>query len=174
MMSRKPESILPVASHLNRRRLLTWLAVGSVALTGCSAMKAANLQAPEIRVRNVTLGNLDLSGLEVLVDLRLRNPNDLTLPITGIEYNLVLDGTRVADGRQAKAVTLPALGEADLQLSMNVNLFKSAMRLVPKLMNPTKPVKSMHYQVGGSVKLDWWYLPSLPFSREGDLPLQIQ
>lgn len=157
---------------LPRRRLLQWLGVGSaLALGGCSMMKTANLEAPEVRVRNVQLGRLDLSGLELIVDLRLRNPNDLALPVTGVEYNLTLQGVKVADGRQAKSVTLPALGEADMRLGLNVNLLTTAAHLLPLLMNPASAPKTLSYKVDGNVKLDWWYMPSIGFNREGEVPL---
>ena len=172
-MSRATESLLLPVSRIPRRRLLGWMALGSVALSsGCAALKG-NLQAPEVRVRDVTLGNLDLSGLEILVNLRLRNPNNVALPVTGIEYNLILENVKVADGREARAVTLPALGEADMQISLNVNLLTSATKLLPILLNPAKTPKSLHYKVDGHVKLDWWYLPSIAFDRSGELPLQI-
>lgn len=162
----------PLASALPRRRLLQWLTVGGAAvLGGCSMMKTANLEAPEVRVRNVQLGRLDLSGLELIVDLRLRNPNDMELPVTGVEYNLTLQGVKVADGRQAKSVTLPALGEADMRLGLNVNLLTTAAHLLPLLMNPASAPKALSYKVDGNVKLDWWYMPTIGFNREGEVPL---
>lgn len=160
------------ARALPRRQLLQWLAVGSTAaLAGCSLLQTANLQAPEVRVRNVQIGRLDLSGLELVVDLRLRNPNDIALPVTGVEYNLMLQGIKVADGRQAQSVTLPALGETDLRLGLNVNLLTTATQLVPLLLNPRAAPKTLSYAVDGSVKLDWWYMPSIGFNRAGEVPL---
>ena len=162
----------PLASALPRRQLLQWLTVGgAVALSGCSMLQTANLEAPEVRVRNVQLGRLDLSGLELIVDLRLRNPNDIALPVTGVEYNLTLQGVKVADGRQAKAVTLPALGEADMRLGLNVNLLTTAAHLLPLLMNPASAPKTLSYKVDGNVKLDWWYMPTIGFDRAGEVPL---
>jgi LEA14-like dessication related protein len=134
-------------------------------------MQAANLKAPEVQVRNVSLGRLDLSGLEMLVDLRLRNPNNIALPITGVEYNLMLQNIKVADGRQAESRILPALGETDVRLGLNLNLLASASQLVPMLLNPQSAPKALNYRVDGSVKLDWWYMPSIPFNRAGEVPL---
>ncbi|HVL01972.1 MAG TPA: LEA type 2 family protein [Dongiaceae bacterium] len=159
-------------SSLSRRQLLHWIGAGSaLALTGCNAIKAANLEAPEVRVANVAMGRFDLSGLELLVDLHLRNPNDIDLPITGLEYNFILQGVKVAEGRQAKSQTLPALGETDMRLGLNVNLLSSAAQLVPMLLNPQALPKSLDYKVDGSVKLDWWYMPKIAFNRAGSVPL---
>ncbi len=164
--------VLHTSRVLPRRQLLQWLTVGTTAaLTGCSLLQSTQLQAPEVQVRNVQIGRLDLSGLELLVDLRLRNPNDLALPVTGVEYNLMLQGVKVADGRQAQSVTLPALGETDLRLGLNVNLLKTATQLVPLLLNPQAAPKALDYAVDGKVKLDWWYMPAISFSRAGAVPL---
>lgn len=155
---------------LSRRRLLQWLALGSAASLGACALKPSML-APEVSVRNVTLSKLDFSGLDLLVDLRVKNPNDVELPITGIEYAVMLQNVRVADGRQARAVTLPALGETDMPLQVTVNLLKTATELVPLLLNKRGAPKALSYRVDGRVKLDWWYMPSIPFNKIGEVAL---
>lgn len=158
---------------LSRRQLLQWIALGSAAsLAACAGLKPQML-APEVSVRNVTMGRFDFSGLDFLVDLRVKNPNDINLPITGIEYGLALQKIRVAEGRQARAVTLPALGETDMPLQVTVNLLKTATELVPLLMNKRTAPKTLSYQVDGQVKLDWWYMPGIPFNKMGEVPLQF-
>lgn len=158
---------------LPRRRLLQWIAIGSAAaVSGCAVLRQ-NLEAPQVSVRNVAMGKFDLSGLDFLVDLRVKNPNDLELPITGIEYGLVLQKVRVAEGRQAHSVILPALGETDMQLGVTVNLLKTATELVPLFLNRRAMPQNLAYQLDGRVKLDWWYMPSIPFSKIGEVPLQF-
>lgn len=161
------------STALPRRQLLQWIALGSAAtLAACAGIKP-NLLAPEVSVRNVTMGKFDFSGLDFLVDLRVKNPNDINLPITGIEYGLVLQKVRVADGKQARSVTLPALGETDMPLQVTVNLLKTATELVPLFLNKRAAPKTLSYQVDGRVKLDWWYMPSIPFNKMGEVPLQF-
>lgn len=168
----RPAALPAPVSLLPRRRLLHWLALGGVvSLAGCSMLKTTTLQAPEVKVRKVSVGRMDLSGLELRVDLQLRNPNDLALPVTGVEYSLMLQGAKVADGRQAKSVTLPALGEAELPLVLKVNLLTAARHLVPLLMNPKPGANTLSYAVDGAVKLDWWYMPTLRFNRAGEVAL---
>ncbi len=167
------EPVIVLPQDLPRRQLLQWLALGSAAaLAACAGIKPQML-APEVSVRNVTMGRFDFSGLDLLVDLRVKNPNDIELPITGIEYGVVLQKVRVAEGKQARAVTLPALGEADMPLQVTVNILKTATELVPLLMNKRKAPKTLSYQVDGRVKLDWWYMPSIPFNKMGEVPLQF-
>lgn len=161
------------AQALDRRRLLQWLAVASAAAVGACAGMPTQLLAPEVSVRNVALGKFDLSGLDVRVDLRVKNPNDLALPLTGIEYGLILQKVKVAEGRQARSVTLPALGETDLPLNLTINLLSTATQLVPLFMNRRTAPKTLSYQVDGRVKLDWWYMPSIPFNKMGEVPLQF-
>ena len=70
-------------------------------------------------------------------------------------------------------MTLPALGETDMPLQVTVNLLKTATELVPLLMNKRAAPKTLSYQVDGRVKLDWWYMPSIPFNKMGEVPLQF-
>lgn len=164
---------MSIAELIDRRRLLRGLALGTAAVVSACAGLPTRLIAPEVRVRNVSLGQLDLSGLDVMVDLRVKNPNNIALPVTGIEYGLMLQKIQVAEGRQARAVTLPALSETDMPLVVTVNLLKTATGLLPLLMNPGKAPKSLAYQVDGRVKLDWWYMPTIPFNQSGEVPLQL-
>jgi len=77
-----------------------------VTTAGCTSwfMKG---EPAEVLVLNVT--PLEVTALEqrLQVDLRIRNPNDFDLFVTGIDFTLNLNGKRLARGLSNKDFTVP-------------------------------------------------------------------
>jgi LEA14-like dessication related protein len=48
--------------------------------------------------------------------LRIQNPNDMAIPITGLSFEVELNGQSFAKGVSDKPVTVPRLGEAILEV----------------------------------------------------------
>lgn len=85
--------------------------VAALTLSGCAFwfMKG---EAPEVLVTNVML--LESSAFEqrLQVDLRIRNPNDFDLAVTGIDFRLDLNGNRLVRGLGNKELVVPRLSDS--------------------------------------------------------------
>jgi LEA14-like dessication related protein len=85
--------------------------VAALTLSGCASwfMKG---EAPEVLVTNVT--PLEASAFEqrLQVDLRIRNPNDFDLAVTGIDFRLDLNGNRLVRGLGNKELVIPRLSDS--------------------------------------------------------------
>lgn len=85
--------------------------VAALTFPGCVSwfMKG---EAPEVLVTNVT--PLEASAFEqrLQVDLRIRNPNDFDLAVTGIDFRLDLNGNRLARGLGNKELVVPRLSDS--------------------------------------------------------------
>jgi len=73
------------------------------------------------RPPSVTLAGMEVveAGLfeqRFLFKLRILNPNDLEIPITGLSFEVALNGQSFATGVSDKPVTVPPLGEAVLEV----------------------------------------------------------
>lgn len=70
-------------------------------LAGCATWLMKG-EPPEVLVTNVT--PLEASAFEqrLQVDLRIRNPNDFDLAVTGIDFRLDLNGNRLVRGWATK------------------------------------------------------------------------
>ena len=80
-------------------------------LSGCASWLMRG-EPPEVLVTNVT--PLEASPFEqrLQVDLRIRNPNDFDLAVTGIDFRLDLNGNRLARGLGNKELVIPRLSDA--------------------------------------------------------------
>ena len=90
--------------------LLTAVVV-SVLLAACASLGGYREQP---RVSLVSIQPLDMTLLEQRYQLSLRilNPNDVELPVSGLSYSVEINDRELAYGVSRQAVTIPALGEA--------------------------------------------------------------
>ena len=89
----------------------TGLLLALLVLPGASASLAGLKQQPGIRVAGVDLVELGLLEQRFAELLRVRNPNGVELPITGLSFDIDVNGLRFVSGLSEEAVTVPRFGE---------------------------------------------------------------
>ena len=96
-----------------RLSLLTSLV--AVALTGCAALFGQG-EPQDVFVIALSPEETGLFEQRVRVDVRVLNPNQFDLHVTGLDFKLGLNGTRFARGLSSQDVTIPRLGEGKLSV----------------------------------------------------------
>jgi len=144
---------------MNRLMLLTSLLAGLL-LPGCATW-LMNGEPPEVLVTNVT--PLEASAFEqrLQVDLRIRNPNDAELAVTGIDFRLDLNGNRLARGVGNKEFVVPRLSDA----VTSVETSTSTLQVVRQLLSFSGD-QSLTYHVTGVLHTK---NGRLPFDNSGVL-----
>ena len=139
------------------------LAVGIFISTGCQSMTSVAFQpeAPEVLITNITLLDTTMFEQRLQVDLRVRNPNDFDLEISGVDFTLSLNDQRLARGLSNKASTIPRLGDA----VVSVETTTSTLDVVRQLLN-FRHNQDLTYQVTGVVHAQGL---RLPFEHKGVL-----
>ncbi len=101
----------------------SWTAILAILLLAGCASWFLKGESPEVLVTNIT--PLDATAFEqrLQVDLRIRNPNDFDLNITGIDFTLNLNGKRLARGLGNKEVTIPRLSDAVVSIQTSTSTF---------------------------------------------------
>ena len=87
-------------------------------------------EPPEVLVTNVT--PLEASAFEqrLQVDLRIRNPNDFDLAVTGIDFKLDLNGNRLARGLGNKELVVPRLSDAVTSVETSTSTLQVVRQLL--------------------------------------------
>ena len=87
-------------------------------------------EPPDVLVTNIT--PLDATAFEqrLQVDLRIRNPNDFDLVVTGIDFKLNVNGTRLARGLGNKELTIPRLSDAVVSVQTSTSTFDIIRQLL--------------------------------------------
>ncbi len=101
----------------------SWTAILAILLLAGCASWFLKGESPEVLVTNIT--PLDATAFEqrLQVDLRIRNPNDFDLTMTGIDFTLNLNGKRLARGLGNKEVTIPRLSDAVVSIQTSTSTF---------------------------------------------------
>lgn len=133
-------------------------------LTGCATLPAGT-EPPYLSI--VSIEPLAVTPLEQKYQLKVRiqNPNDHDLDITGMSYVLELNGHSFLKGVSDTAVTVPRFGEAVIELSGVSTLF-GFVRQIQALQGQQQP--NLNYKLTGKLGLSGGF-GSLPFSYEGAL-----
>ncbi|HEX7373747.1 MAG TPA: LEA type 2 family protein [Steroidobacteraceae bacterium] len=145
-----------------RRAALLVLAV--VLVTGCASL-GAKLQSPHVSVLNVQMLTTDMFAQKFKVRLKVENPNDIELKVTGLEYEILLMGDGFAEGNSSDRFLLPAKGEAEFDMNVSTNFVSSLGRLISR-MNGGK-LENIDYEIVGQVFVDKGMLKKIPFSDKG-------
>lgn len=133
------------------RLTLLLLALGP----GCAGWFTTG-ESPEVLVADVT--PLDSTAFEqrLKVDLRVRNPGESDLHVTGMDFRLELNGKRLARGLSNKAFTVPRLGET----VTSVETSTSTLDVVRQVLGFRK-TQDTTYAISGALHL-----------RDGKLPFE--
>jgi LEA14-like dessication related protein len=134
-----------------------------VALVGCASL-TAGWQAPEVALVGLRIDKLAVEHQAFVATLKLRNPNDRTLPIKAMTYRLQIDGHDLAEGAGALERQIPAFGESLAEVEVVGNLAES-LQLLPVLAIKQTPLE---WTVSGTATIADGLL-TLPYRYSGQV-----
>ena len=137
-----------------------------VSLGGCSSWLTDDFRDPEVRLLKVDVVKAKLLEQKFVLRFRIDNPNDISLPIRGLNYNVKLNGVLLAEGQSDKSFTVPARGHQTFEVPVRTNLWRHLKRIVNLLEDPDKPIS---YQLQGEVKTGLMFGRSVHLQRNGEI-----
>lgn len=134
-------------------------------LAACATSGLGNLQPPHVTLSNIApADNMTFFEQRYHVTLRVQNPNNTDLPVDGLNYNVTLNGKEFARGVSQDDVTIPALGEGLVHVTVTSSPFDWVRQIDQLNRNPDlRP----SYKVDGSLYLKGLGNRRLPFSQSG-------
>ena len=134
-------------------------------LSACSLF-VPKLEKPTLSVVSVQMLKSDLWHQEFKVRIRVQNPNDRELPVKGIVYELDVEGQELAHGMSGDSFVVPALGEAEFDMSVSANMANMLIKLLNKGGN------QVEYRIYGKISLSAGLLRSIAFDDHGTFKWQ--
>jgi len=141
----------------------------AVILASC-ASTGQIVSAPEVSLRNVEALDLGFSSQTFLLGFDVANPNPFPLPVASVSYGVELDGYRFATGKTPGRFTVPASGEARFSISVEVDLLKTAPKLLYIVRDATR--RPIPYALEGRFGLDIPLVEPVTFRTSGLVQMQ--
>ncbi len=131
---------------------------------GCSSNGVKGLvERPKVSIEKVKMGKLTLAGGSANFLLKIENPNGFSIPLSGFDYGLRLNGVEVANGNREQKVIIQAGGAKRVEIPI-IFSFSNMISLLPNLISS----RDLKYDLAGSIHFPWF---NLPFSRSGGTSL---
>ena len=155
---------------LLRNALLRSVGVLAVlaALAGCSTFNQ-KLVAPELSLLGIQMLSTDMFAQKFKVRVLVKNPNELEIPIRGIDYTIILMGDSFAEGVSSDQFLLPAKGEAEFDMLITTNFVSSFGRLLSRVGG--NKLQDLHYEIVGEVLVDKGMIRKIPFNHQGTVDI---
>jgi len=137
-------------------------------VAGCSTL-SQNLVAPELSLVGIQMLSTDMFAQRFKVRVLVKNPNDLEIPVRGIEYTIILMGDSFAEGETTDRFVLPAKGEAEFDMLVTTNFVSSFGRLLSRVGGGK--LQDLHYEIAGKLQLDKGVMRTIPFNHQGTVDI---
>lgn len=156
---------MPILISIRRTSLL----FAACLLSAC-ASTGELISTPGVSLKNIEMTNLDFSGQTFLIGFDVSNPNPFPLPITAVSYGVDLDGFRFASGETQGGFTVPASGDSEFAITVELNLLKTAPQLLYIVRDGVK--RDIPYALTGKLGVGIPFTKPLEFESSGEIRLQ--
>lgn len=143
---------------------LLFVAACVALLAACSTV-GSKLEAPRLELVGVQMLSTDMFAQRFKVRVKVINPNDLELPVRGLEYTIIMMGDSFAEGMSDQPFVLPALGEAEFDMLVTTNFVSSFGRLLSRVQGGK--LENIDYEITGKVMVDKGMVRKIPFNHRG-------
>jgi LEA14-like dessication related protein len=143
-------------------KLLGLILVMLQGAVACSVL-GSRPEAPIVSLADIKFSRMGFLEQGFTLTLRLKNPNNFSLPLRGLNYVVKLNGQNFAKGVSTSRVTIAPYKEATVNVDVVSNLlglFKPLTRL--------SSGESLKYSLSGNVGVVNKAF-KLPFSQEGEV-----
>lgn len=145
------------------------LALFAIALLGACSTLPSKLEAPQVNLVGIQMMSTDMFAQKFRVRVKVENPNDLELPVKGLEYQILLMGDSFAEGNSMDRFVLPANGEAEFDMVVTTNFVSSLGRLISRVGGGK--LENLDYEISGDVLLEKGMVRKIPFAHRGQVDI---
>ena len=138
-------------------------------LSACASLPENLISAPEVELRDVQVMGLGFKNQTFLLSFDIHNPNPFTLPVNHVRYDVRLDGHRFASGETPSAISVPASGDSEFAISVELDLLSTAPQLLTIVRDSGR--SEIPYQLIGELGIDIPLTPPVSYRTDGAIEL---
>jgi LEA14-like dessication related protein len=148
-------------------RRYTWLLLplATSVITACATIPR-DIDPPRIHIANITPKDVTLLEQRYDVQLRIMNPNDSDLGITGMRFDIEMNDQEFATGLSGQKTTVPRFGSE----VVTVEVFTTLGSFLRQLQELSKSdTGRIHYRLRGTALVESPSTLKLPFDEKGEI-----
>lgn len=137
-------------------------------LSGCAGL-TKHLEAPTVHIADIRVKEIKALEASFNVQMRILNPNDISIFTKGINCDLEINNVHLATGVSGEAVEIPAFGTAIVPMEV----FSSAFDVVQGIIALSNK-EVVRYKIKGRLRLEGgsFMRSYVPFQSEGDIKIK--
>lgn len=145
--------------------------LGAVRVPISKSDKLPTLKRPSVRLSNLKLNNFSLTNATFNLELRVDNPNQWTLNLNDMDYNLVVNNTKWAVGEISEKVAIKSNNTSIIQIPFALNYLDVGSSVFSMIKNNSDFEYKLtgNADVGSSIKFLENF--SFPFEKSGRVNL---
>lgn len=159
-----------------------FLLVTFAGLLSCTSA-GTRVQSPYVTLANVEISDVTRFEQRYQVTVRIQNPNDFDMPVTGMSYELYINDRRFARGVSDISISVPRFGETVVTVGMVSDLGDVLDSFRKRESRAGKGYNVFRYRLNGNIRLADRPLSdlfrasappsgSVPFEYEGEFNLK--
>ncbi|MCU7890537.1 MAG: LEA type 2 family protein [Candidatus Thiodiazotropha sp. (ex Ustalcina ferruginea)] len=102
---------------------------------------------PDIKVKNLDIQKLTLNNAKLLLQIEVENPNNFSLLLDQLSYNLKLNGFNIGNGLLSQSVDIKQDGRGVINLPLSVDIMQAGLGLYSALLGND----GLKYELNGSM-----------------------
>lgn len=138
-------------------------------LTACATTAESLVKSPTVTLRSVQVVGLGFNGQTFLLSFDISNPNPFPLPVRSVSYGVRLDGQRFASGETPSDFSVPASGNGQFAISVDLDLLKTAPQLLTIVRQGVR--KNVPYELDGRLVVDVPLVSAVSYRNTGSIRL---
>lgn len=151
------------------RTIACAFAVLALSLMGCATSLDNLVKSPRVELRDVSVLGLGFNNQTFLLSFDVSNPNPFPLPVSSVSYGIKLDGLRFASGETPSEFSVPASGDTQFAVSVDLNLLQTAPQLLSIVRQSAR--NDVSYELEGQLVVDIPLAPPVSYRNAGSIRL---
>lgn len=136
-------------------------------LSGCATSLENLVSSPKVALSDVEIMGLGFKSQTFLLSFDVSNPNSFSLPVSGVSYGIKLDGQRFASGQTPSKFSVPANGETQFAISVELDLMQTAPRILSIVRQGDR--EKIDYELQGELAIDIPFTPPVSYHSTGTI-----
>jgi len=152
-----------------RRLTVAGLIISVFGLSACASLPENLISTPDVKLRDVQVMGLGFKNQTFRLSFDIHNPNPFTLPVKHVSYDVRLDGQRFASGETPSEISVPASGDTEFAISVELDLLSTAPQLLSIVREGTR--SEIPYELFGELGVDIPFTPPVSYRSDGAIRL---